>query len=91
MNREPCREHDSRDEAHGSASVTRGQEARRDRRRYEPRDGRGRAKQDARAESNAWSNYRAAEEVAESILFYCTLHNVSTLSACYTDASSLIS
>jgi len=32
------------------------------RRRYEPKDGRGRAKQEARAESNAWSNYRVAEE-----------------------------
>ncbi|MGD2137413.1 MAG: hypothetical protein PVJ66_07745 [Gammaproteobacteria bacterium] len=41
------------DDAHGCASVAEGMDAVSDRRRYESRDGPGRAKRDARAESKA--------------------------------------
>ena len=48
-----CMEHDSRDEAQGSASVSRGKDARRDCRRYEHRDVRGRVLSGTRTESDS--------------------------------------
>ncbi len=51
------------------------------RRRYESRDGRGRAKQDARAESNAWSGCRGGRGIEFLRAHQLTLETVAAKTA----------